>query len=78
MGVWPAWEERGGTDGGRGRKAKEEKRSGAERRRGRRHARIMPNFEGTWKMKSSVNFEELLKALGEFSHLIPNNGSAVI
>ncbi|XP_011608258.1 cellular retinoic acid-binding protein 1-like [Takifugu rubripes] len=24
----------------------------------------MPNFEGTWKMKSSLNFEELLKALG--------------
>ncbi|CAJ1049268.1 cellular retinoic acid-binding protein 1 [Xyrichtys novacula] len=24
----------------------------------------MPNFEGTWKMKSSENFEELLKALG--------------
>ncbi|KAG8001220.1 Cellular retinoic acid-binding protein 1, partial [Nibea albiflora] len=24
----------------------------------------MPNFEGTWKMKSSHNFEELLKALG--------------
>lgn len=25
----------------------------------------MPNFEGTWKMKSSANFEDLLKALGE-------------
>ena len=25
----------------------------------------MPNFEGTWKMKSSENFEDLLKALGE-------------
>lgn len=25
----------------------------------------MPNFSGTWKMKSSENFEELLKALGE-------------
>ncbi|XP_043099520.1 cellular retinoic acid-binding protein 1b [Puntigrus tetrazona] len=24
----------------------------------------MPNFAGTWKMKSSENFEELLKALG--------------
>uniref|UniRef100_A0A3Q4AFF9 Cellular retinoic acid-binding protein 1 n=1 Tax=Mola mola TaxID=94237 RepID=A0A3Q4AFF9_MOLML len=24
----------------------------------------MPNFEGTWKMKSSANFEDLLKALG--------------
>uniref|UniRef100_A0A8P4G6E4 Cellular retinoic acid-binding protein 1 n=1 Tax=Dicentrarchus labrax TaxID=13489 RepID=A0A8P4G6E4_DICLA len=26
--------------------------------------RKMPNFEGTWKMKNSENFEELLKALG--------------
>ncbi|TRY57587.1 hypothetical protein DNTS_032069 [Danionella cerebrum] len=25
---------------------------------------MMPNFAGTWKMKSSENFEELLKALG--------------
>ncbi|KTF79735.1 hypothetical protein cypCar_00016227 [Cyprinus carpio] len=25
----------------------------------------MPNFAGTWKMKSSENFEELLKALGK-------------
>nr|XP_057901898.1 cellular retinoic acid-binding protein 1 isoform X1 [Doryrhamphus excisus] len=24
----------------------------------------MPNFAGTWKMKSSENFDELLKALG--------------
>ncbi|XP_075875346.1 cellular retinoic acid-binding protein 1-like [Nelusetta ayraudi] len=24
----------------------------------------MPSFEGTWKMRSSDNFEELLKALG--------------
>lgn len=40
--------------------------SGTDRRRGRRHAINMPNFEGTWKMKSSLNFEELLKALGEF------------
>ncbi|XP_033926928.1 cellular retinoic acid-binding protein 2 isoform X1 [Melopsittacus undulatus] len=24
----------------------------------------MPNFSGTWRMKSSENFEELLKALG--------------
>lgn len=29
------------------------------------HIRKMPNFEGTWKMKSSDKFEELLKALGE-------------
>lgn len=28
-------------------------------------ARNMPNFTGTWKMKSSENFDELLKALGE-------------
>lgn len=26
----------------------------------------MPNFAGTWKMKSSENFEELLKALGKY------------
>nr|XP_054507337.1 cellular retinoic acid-binding protein 2 [Agelaius phoeniceus] len=26
----------------------------------------MPNFSGNWKMKSSENFEELLKALGEW------------
>lgn len=25
----------------------------------------MPNFAGTWKMKSSENFDELLKALGK-------------
>lgn len=25
----------------------------------------MPNFAGTWKMRSSENFDELLKALGE-------------
>lgn len=25
----------------------------------------MQNFTGTWKMKSSENFDELLKALGE-------------
>lgn len=27
----------------------------------------MPNFAGTWKMKKSENFDELLKALGESS-----------
>lgn len=27
--------------------------------------RKMPNFAGTWKMKSSENFEDLLKTLGE-------------
>jgi len=27
----------------------------------------MPNFAGTWKMKSSEHFEELLKALGKRS-----------
>lgn len=26
----------------------------------------MPNFAGTWKMRSSENFDELLKALGEW------------
>lgn len=25
----------------------------------------MPNFAGTWKMRSSENFDELLKALGK-------------
>ncbi|KPP79771.1 hypothetical protein Z043_100632 [Scleropages formosus] len=25
----------------------------------------MPNFAGTWKMKSSENFDELLKELGK-------------
>lgn len=29
----------------------------------------MPNFEGSWKMKSSENFDDLLKALGE-DHLL--------
>ncbi|XP_041253186.1 cellular retinoic acid-binding protein 2 isoform X1 [Onychostruthus taczanowskii] len=29
-----------------------------------RPAAAMPNFSGNWKMKSSENFEELLKALG--------------
>ena len=28
-------------------------------------ARAMPNFAGTWKMRSSENFDELLKALGK-------------
>lgn len=68
--VWPAWdhrEERGGTDGGR---ASQRKGSRTDRRRGRWQARNMPNFEGNWKMKSSLNFEELLKALGEFCDLI--------
>lgn len=27
----------------------------------------MPNFAGNWKMRSSENFDELLKALGESS-----------
>ncbi|KAG8516405.1 Cellular retinoic acid-binding protein 1, partial [Galemys pyrenaicus] len=29
-----------------------------------RRAAAMPNFAGTWKMRSSENFDELLKALG--------------
>lgn len=57
-GVWPAQDNR------EERRAEERSRTG--RRAGRRHARNMSNFEGTWKMKSSLNFEELLKALGEF------------
>uniref|UniRef100_A0A672PUT9 Cellular retinoic acid binding protein 1a n=1 Tax=Sinocyclocheilus grahami TaxID=75366 RepID=A0A672PUT9_SINGR len=28
-----------------------------------------PNFTGTWKMKSSENFDELLKALASGSHV---------
>ncbi|XP_028567052.2 cellular retinoic acid-binding protein 2 [Podarcis muralis] len=40
-------------------------RPGSRRRRRRTNARPkMPNFSGNWKMKSSENFEELLKALG--------------
>lgn len=31
----------------------------------------MPNFAGTWKMKSSENFDELLKALGKPSLFLP-------
>lgn len=31
----------------------------------------MPNFAGTWKMKSSKNFDELLKALGKPSLFLP-------
>ncbi|NWR12113.1 RABP2 protein, partial [Paradoxornis webbianus] len=31
----------------------------------------MPNFSGNWKMKSSENFEELLKALAEWSPTLP-------
>lgn len=34
-------------------------------------AAAMPNFSGNWKMKSSENFEELLKALGEWSPTLP-------
>lgn len=34
----------------------------------------MPNFEGNWKMKSSENFEELLKALGEDDLLLFSEG----
>ncbi|CAM5144797.1 unnamed protein product [Eretmochelys imbricata] len=39
-------------------------RSVLPRRRARPAASDMPNFAGTWKMKSSENFDELLKALG--------------
>lgn len=30
----------------------------------------MPNFAGTWKMRSSENFDELLKALGELARSV--------
>lgn len=30
--------------------------------------RQIANFSGMWKMKTSENFEELLKALGEYFH----------
>lgn len=33
----------------------------------------MPNFAGTWKMKSSENFDELLKALGKPSLVLPHS-----
>ncbi|TNM90821.1 hypothetical protein fugu_003110 [Takifugu bimaculatus] len=36
----------------------------------------MPNFEGTWKMKSSLNFEELLKALASLQHLLMTTAAA--
>uniref|UniRef100_A0A8D3BU61 Cellular retinoic acid-binding protein 1 n=2 Tax=Scophthalmus maximus TaxID=52904 RepID=A0A8D3BU61_SCOMX len=36
----------------------------------------MPNFSGTWKMKSSENFDELLKALGVNSMLRKVAGAA--
>lgn len=31
----------------------------------------MPNFAGTWKMRSSENFDELLKALGKRARTQP-------
>lgn len=56
-------------DGGReSLKNRSKKRTDYERRRLthiQNLTRKMPNFEGTWKMKSSENFEELLRALGE-------------
>lgn len=36
---------------------------------GAQPSRKMPDFTGSWKMKSSENFDELLKALGEDSLL---------
>ena len=63
----PRREEEGGTDR---RRESQGKGSAADRRRWRWPARIMANFEGNWKMKSSLNFEELLKALGEFCNLV--------
>lgn len=37
--------------------------------------RKIPDFSGTWKMKSSENFEELLKALGKSVSVISTAGS---
>lgn len=34
-------------------------------------AATMPNFAGTWKMRSSENFDELLKALGKQARMLP-------
>lgn len=34
-------------------------------------AATMPNFAGTWKMRSSENFDELLKALGKRARMLP-------
>ncbi|ELW70678.1 Cellular retinoic acid-binding protein 1 [Tupaia chinensis] len=37
----------------------------------------MPNFAGTWKMRSSENFDELLKALGKLGvESAPRRGEA--
>ncbi|KAL2300565.1 hypothetical protein Nmel_013447 [Mimus melanotis] len=36
----------------------------------------MPNFAGTWKMRSSENFDELLKALGQPSVRLATSSSA--
>lgn len=48
----------------RERKPEEREQSGQTTER-LTHTANMPNFEGTWKIKSSMNFDELLKALGE-------------
>lgn len=55
---------RRGGSGRRERKPEEREQSGQTTER-LTHTANMPNFEGTWKMKSSMNFDELLKALGE-------------
>lgn len=34
----------------------------------------MPNFAGTWKMRSSENFDELLKALGKLAQTARPDG----
>lgn len=34
----------------------------------------MPNFAGTWKMRSSENFDELLKALGKLARMACPDG----
>lgn len=60
--------------GRRERKPAERVQRGTDDRRHRlthiqNPSRKMPNFEGSWKMKSSENFDDLLKALGE-DHLL--------
>lgn len=40
-----------------------------------RQVPAMPNFAGTWKMKSSENFDELLKVLGKAFFLSGGGGA---
>lgn len=60
-----------GAQGRRGRTGEDRQREASQRGTGSffqaalAHSADMPNFAGTWKMKSSENFDELLKALGK-------------